>query len=74
MTPGNNGGLEQAAILAGGNGTHLHQGLGKLSNPLIDICGEPLLGRQIELLKWHGLTHSMLLVNYGARDIRGGPA
>lgn len=61
--------MKQAVILAGGKGTRLSERLGGLPKPLIDICGKPLLERQIELLKRHGFTHVLVLVNYGAQHI-----
>jgi len=61
--------MKQAVILAGGKGTRLSARLKGLPKPLIDICGKPLLERQIELLKQYGFTHILLLVNYGAQHI-----
>ena len=61
--------MKQAIILAGGKGTRLHERLGDLPKPLVDICGKPLLERQIELLKRFGYTHVLLLVNHGAQQI-----
>ena len=61
--------MKQVVILAGGKGTRLHDRLGGLPKPLIDICGKPLLERQIELLIKYGYTHALLLVNHGARQI-----
>ena len=39
----------QLAILAGGQGTRLRGVLGDLPKPMADICGKPLLERQIDL-------------------------
>jgi histidinol-phosphate phosphatase family protein len=61
--------MKQAVILAGGKGTRLSQRLAGLPKPLIDICGKPLLERQIELLKRYSFTHVLLLVNHGAQHI-----
>lgn len=61
--------MKQVVILAGGKGTRLRERLGSLPKPLIDICGKPLLERQIELVKRYGYTHVLLLVNYGAQRI-----
>jgi histidinol-phosphate phosphatase family protein len=61
--------MKQVIILAGGKGTRLQDRLGDLPKPLIDICGKPLLERQIELLKKFGYTHALLLLNHGARKI-----
>ncbi len=61
--------MKQAIILAGGQGTRLRERLGQLPKPLIDICGVPLLERQITLLKTYGFTKILVLVNYEAQKI-----
>ncbi len=61
--------MKQVVILAGGKSKRLRERLGSHPKPLIDICGKPLLGRQIELVKRHGYTHVLLLVNYAAQQI-----
>jgi histidinol-phosphate phosphatase family protein len=61
--------MKQAIILAGGKGTRLQERLKGLSKPLIDICGKPLLERQIESLKEYGFTQILILVNHGAEQI-----
>lgn len=61
--------MKQVVILAGGKGTRLRERLGGLPKPLIDICGKPLLERQVILAKQHGYTHVLLLVNYAAQYI-----
>lgn len=60
---------KQAVILAGGKGTRLKERLGGLPKPLIDICGKPLLERQIELLLRHSFTDVLVLVNHEAQAI-----
>ena len=60
----------QVVILAGGKGTRLRERLGKLPKPLVDICGVPLLERQILLARKHGFTKALILVNYAADQIR----
>jgi histidinol-phosphate phosphatase family protein len=62
--------MKQVVILAGGKGNRLRERLGGLPKPLIDICGKPLLERQIELVKRYGYTHVLLLVSYAAQQIR----
>jgi histidinol-phosphate phosphatase family protein len=59
----------QAIILAGGKGTRLKERLNGLPKPLIDICGIPLLERQITLLKRHGFDDILILVNHAADQI-----
>ncbi len=60
---------KQAVILAGGKGTRLRERLGDLPKPLVDVCGVPLLERQLVLLKRQGFEHVLLLVNYQAEII-----
>lgn len=61
--------MRQAVILAGGKGTRLKERLGGLPKPLIDICGKPLLERQIELLRRFSFSKILILVNHGAEYI-----
>jgi histidinol-phosphate phosphatase family protein len=61
--------MKQAIILAGGKGTRLQERLQGLPKPLIDICGKPLLERQIEALKNYGFNQIFILVNHGAEQI-----
>lgn len=61
--------MRQLVILAGGKGTRLRERLGGLPKPLIDICGVPLLERQILLAKRYGFTHVLVLVNHAAAQI-----
>jgi len=61
--------MNQAIILAGGKGTRLQERLNGLPKPLIDICGKPLLERQIESLKSYGFDQILILVNHGAEHI-----
>lgn len=61
--------MKQVVILAGGKGTRLHARLGILPKSLIDVCGVPLLERQILLVKHYGFEQVLLLVNYQAESI-----
>jgi len=61
--------MKQVVILAGGKGTRLRERLGDLPKPLIDICGIPLLERQILLAKKHGFSKVLILVNHAAEHI-----
>lgn len=61
--------MKQAVILAGGKGTRLRDRLGDLPKPLVDLCGMPLLERQILLLKRYGFTSVFVLVNYRGEAI-----
>ena len=61
--------MKQAVILAGGRGTRLRERLNGLPKPLIDVCGVPLLERQVALLKRYGFTNVLVLVNHAAEQI-----
>jgi len=61
--------LRQAVILAGGKGTRLLSRSGALPKALVDVGGTPLLGHQLRLLREHGFTKVLLLVNYLAETI-----
>jgi len=61
--------MKQVVILAGGRGTRLQERLGDLPKSLIDVCGRPLLERQILLAKRYGFEKALILVNYQAECI-----
>lgn len=61
--------MKQALILAGGKGTRLKERLGDLPKPLVDLCGIPLLERQVLLLKRYGFGKVIILVNHRAEAI-----
>jgi histidinol-phosphate phosphatase family protein len=61
--------MKQLVILAGGKGTRLSERLGDLPKPLIDVCGVPLLERQILLAKRYDFERVLILVNYRAEAI-----
>lgn len=61
--------MSQVVILAGGKGTRLRERLLDLPKPLIDLCGVPLLERQILLAKRYGFERVLILVNYQAERI-----
>lgn len=60
----------QAIILAGGKGTRLAERLAGKPKPLVDVCGVPLLERQIRALEAHGIDDIIVLVNHAAEQIR----
>lgn len=60
----------QALILAGGKGTRLAERLAGKPKPLVDVCGVPLLERQIRTLQEHGVEEILVLVNHAADQIR----
>jgi histidinol-phosphate phosphatase family protein len=59
----------QAVILAGGKGTRLTERLNGRPKPLIDVCGVPLLERQIRALEAYGIRDVLVLVNHAADQI-----
>jgi len=61
--------VTQAVILAGGKGTRLAERLNGRPKPLIDVCGVPLLQRQIEQLSAQGVGDFVILVNHAADQI-----
>ena len=61
--------MNQAIILAGGKGTRLRARLGDLPKPLVDVCGVPLLERQIQLLKRYDFNQILILVGYQGERI-----
>lgn len=61
--------MRQAIILAGGKGTRLAERLHGLPKPLVSIAGQPLLQRQLLLLKDQGIRRVLLLVNHRADAI-----
>jgi histidinol-phosphate phosphatase family protein len=61
--------VKQAVILAGGKGTRLRERLGGRPKPLVDVCGTPLLERQMQLLQRSGFTSVLVLVSHAADQI-----
>ena len=54
----------QLVILAGGMGSRLQSELRGLPKPMADICGKPLLQRQIEVAIRYGFSDILLLTSY----------
>jgi histidinol-phosphate phosphatase family protein len=61
--------FSQAVILAGGLGTRLRERLRGAPKPLVEVCGVPLLERQVSELKKYGFTKIVVLVEYRAEKI-----
>jgi histidinol-phosphate phosphatase family protein len=61
--------MRQAVILAGGKGTRLRERLQGRPKPLVDLCGVPLLERQVLLLKRYHFDRILILVNHAADQI-----
>ncbi|WP_434661760.1 HAD-IIIA family hydrolase [Paraburkholderia sp. A3BS-1L] len=62
--------MVQAVILAGGKGTRLAERLKGRPKPLVDVCGVPLLERQINALTRYGVDDVVVLVNHAADQIQ----
>lgn len=56
--------MQQAVILAGGQGTRLASRLDGAPKPLVKIAGTPLLQRQLTLLAEYGVEHVLVMANY----------
>jgi NDP-sugar pyrophosphorylase family protein len=54
----------QAVILAGGFGKRLAPLTSEVPKPLLPVGGKPILARQIEWLRHHGVTDVILTVGY----------
>ena len=61
--------MKQAVILAGGRGTRLQAHLNGLPKSLVNVCGVPLLERQIRHLTKFGIDDIVLLVKHGAKAV-----
>jgi histidinol-phosphate phosphatase family protein len=61
--------VKQLVILAGGKGSRLRERLGGIPKALAEVCGLPLLERQIILAKKYGFTDVLVLVNHAAECI-----
>ena len=61
--------ITTAAILAGGKGTRLGPLAEATPKPMLDICGTPLLERQIKVLKRYGVTRVFMLIQHRSRII-----
>lgn len=68
LSPGDQGDLASgfacAVIMAGGEGTRLRPLTENIPKPMVDICGVPLLERQIGRLAKAGISRIYLSVNY----------
>jgi NDP-sugar pyrophosphorylase family protein len=58
------------AILAGGLATRLRPVTETIPKALVDIAGEPFLGRQLRLLRRYGMERAVLCVGYLGEQIR----
>lgn len=58
------------AILAGGLATRLHPVTETIPKALMDIAGQPFLGRQLRLLSGSGIGRAVLCVGYLGEQIR----
>lgn len=60
----------RAVIMAGGLGLRMAQAFPGLPKPLVPVCGNPVLVRQLETLKAQGVTKITLVTGHLAGQIR----
>jgi D,D-heptose 1,7-bisphosphate phosphatase len=60
----------QVVIQAGGKGTRVSSISRDIPKPMIQICGKPILERQIDCLKRNGLTDIILVIGHLGRRIK----
>lgn len=61
----------RTVILAGGKGTRIREVENKLPKPMIDICGKPLLHRQLDWLRSQNVDEVTLITGHLGEKIRG---
>ncbi len=61
--------MSQVVILAGGSGSRLKAVTGDNPKALVDVCGTPLLGRQLIMIAASGLRDVAILTGVGADAI-----
>jgi histidinol-phosphate phosphatase family protein len=61
--------MTQVVILAGGAGTRLRAVTGDLPKPLAPVCGNTLLGRQLEMIAASGIRDVIVLSGFAADRI-----
>ncbi len=61
--------MPQVVILAGGAGTRLKSVTGDLPKPLVEVCGDALLGRQFRMIAAAGMDDVVVLSGHGAERI-----
>lgn len=54
----------KVVIMAGGKGTRIRNEVKHIPKPMIDICGKPLLERQLEWLISQGINEVTIIVGY----------
>lgn len=60
----------KTVIMAGGKGTRISGIASGIPKPMIDICGKPLLERQIDWLKAQGIRELTIIVGHLGNKIR----
>lgn len=56
-------------IIAAGEGSRLEQEGVILPKPLVNICGQPMIGRLIEIFEKCGASHISIIVNEKMKDV-----
>lgn len=62
--------MMKAVIMAGGRGTRISQVASDIPKPMIQICGKPVLEREIECLRNQGYKNLIITVNHLAHVIQ----
>jgi dTDP-glucose pyrophosphorylase len=57
-------------IMAGGRGSRLGALTANRPKPLVDVCGEPMVGRVLESLRAHNFHHFIFSLNYLGDQLR----
>lgn len=60
----------KAVIMAGGKGTRISSLRADIPKPMIEVCGKPVLERQIECLKENGIVDIILVIGHLGTVIR----
>lgn len=60
----------KAVIMAGGKGTRISSLRSDIPKPMIEVCGKPVLERQIECLKENGIVDIILVIGHLGAVIR----
>lgn len=61
--------IENAIILAGGEGRRLRPLTEQRPKPLMPLLGQPVMGYTLRLLRRHGIPHATVTLCYRAQDI-----
>ena len=60
----------RAVVMAGGEGTRLRPLTTSMPKPLLPVVDQPIMGHVLRLLRRHGLTDTVVTVQYLASLVR----